>query len=91
MSEQQVAELLARDLSSNFAWVQLGFAATGCVLLVFAAVLAARAHALLSEARLTMYKQRRQRRARYSRQSTPQNINAASQRKPVRVRPKTLP
>ena len=52
MTEQQVAELLANDINSNFAWIQLGFTAVSCLLLIISIILAMRGYAAMSEARL---------------------------------------
>ncbi len=94
MDQDRVAELLVSDLHANIQWFEFGALIIGCVLLIISSVLAARAYGVLSEARLTAYRAGGARLGAekgFNRQSTAENINAASRRQRARSHQRTLP
>ncbi len=97
MSEEQVAARLVADIETHLAWFHFSALTIGCILMLTAVFLSARAYAALSEARLLYYRGRVHETdgahgGGARRQSTPANINAAANRRKIPTRRgRTLP
>ena len=96
MEEQQVAALLISDVQTHFAWFQVAVLFVVLVLIIISMVLAIRAYAVLSEARI-LYARASAAGAERASQSpgriaTAAAINAAMRGRKVRLgRGRTLP
>lgn len=97
MNEEQVAARLVADIETHMIWFHFAVLTIGCILILTAVFLSARAYAALSEARMIYFRGRLHEsdgalRINAARRSTPENIAAAAiRRKATAQGRRTLP